>query len=624
MKKPELLVIGIDGAMPSYIKDSIAKGKLPAFKKLIENGVLLNDCMTAYSSITPACWAAITTGAVASVTGAYCEAVHVNGAHPTECITPYRAENIHAERFWEAAERIGKKSLLIDVPTSAPNYSENITIVKGGMDATPIWGKGNPTGIPSQVFRINTDDDIYNDGVKLIGGGDWQRFKNSDCTYTKTDDKTYIFDVKYSENHVPGEVENFTWTVIVEDDGMKIGATKEEAEKSETLILNEWSPLLTRELKTDDGKTTTFRFKAMAELFDKENGSYVVFVTGTRNYKKEIKPLKFAEEVCQKVNEVDTGIAIKLWFQPELLDRYIEIEECALNWQRKLLSHALENYDNDIIFDYIGFTDTINHRFRSAYEKLAPNWEKEYELAVDAYEKTYDIVDKHISWLMENVADENTRILIISDHGAVGYDHNRLNQCRALEDAGLITYIDPDGDKSWKNQNVDWSKTKAYPVGCCHINVNLKGREPVGIVEPEDYEKTVYDIIRALQKGVETDDGLINALAFAVEKEQAGFIGHGGENCGDVVYGIIGSRLGGAYGGVHAHQIPSARSKTGDIRSLCIMSGNGFKKNVELSRPTDLTDFAPTLCFAMGYPQPKDATGGVIFQALEDRFQILK
>lgn len=35
MKKPELLVIGIDGAMPSYVKEAVSKGRLPAFKKLM-------------------------------------------------------------------------------------------------------------------------------------------------------------------------------------------------------------------------------------------------------------------------------------------------------------------------------------------------------------------------------------------------------------------------------------------------------------------------------------------------------------------------------------------------------------------------------------------------------------
>jgi hypothetical protein len=166
---------------------------------------------------------------------------------------------------------------------------------------------------------------------------------------------------------------------------------------------------------------------------------------------------------------------------------------------------------------------------------------------------------------------------------------------------------------------VDWSRTKAYPWGSGFVNVNLKGREPTGIVEPEDYDKVVKEIIHALQMGMRSRDGEIIALGFAVEKNQAGFVGQGSEHCGDVVYGLVGSRVGGYYGGVHAQQLPSARSKTGDIRALCLLSGPAFREDVILSRPTDLTDFAPTLCYAMGYPQPAEATGGVVFQALRTK-----
>jgi predicted AlkP superfamily phosphohydrolase/phosphomutase len=155
-------------------------------------------------------------------------------------------------------------------------------------------------------------------------------------------------------------------------------------------------------------------------------------------------------------------------------------------------------------------------------------------------------------------------------------------------------------------------------VGCCFINVNLKGREPTGIVDPADYDQTVAEIITALQTYGRTEDGSAIALSFAVEKEQAGFVGQGGEDCGDVVYGLAGCKLGGFIGGVHAMQIPSARTETGDIRSLCMIAGPRFKEGGSLSRPMDLTDIAPTLCYALNYPQPKDATGGIIFQAFRE------
>ena len=47
------------------------------------------------------------------------------------------------------------------------------------------------------------------------------------------------------------------------------------------------------------------------------------------------------------------------------------------------------------------------------------------------------------------------------------------------------------------------------------------------------------------------------------------------------------------------------------------MAGKGFKKDHILTRPTDITDIAPTLCYAAGYSQPEDATGGVVFAAFE-------
>ena len=63
---------------------------------------------------------------------------------------------------------------------------------------------------------------------------------------------------------------------------------------------------------------------------------------------------------------------------------------------------------------------------------------------------------------------------------------------------------------------------------------------------------------------------------------------------------------------VRAHFAPES------VCIVCIMSGKGFKKNHILTRPTDITDIAPTLCYAAGFSQPKDATGGIVFAAFDD------
>ena len=50
------------------------------------------------------------------------------------------------------------------------------------------------------------------------------------------------------------------------------------------------------------------------------------------------------------------------------------------------------------------------------------------------------------------------------------------------------------------NDDIDWSRTKAYTSWNPGIFINLKGREPNGIVEYSEYEKLRDFIIAELKK----------------------------------------------------------------------------------------------------------------------------
>ena len=41
MKKPELIILGIDGAMPSYVKEQVKNGKLKGFARLMKRARFL-------------------------------------------------------------------------------------------------------------------------------------------------------------------------------------------------------------------------------------------------------------------------------------------------------------------------------------------------------------------------------------------------------------------------------------------------------------------------------------------------------------------------------------------------------------------------------------------------------
>ena len=60
MKKLVLCVI--DGVKPAMLERAIDAGRAPVIKRLVEGGVYVDDCVSAFPSITPVCAATIATG----------------------------------------------------------------------------------------------------------------------------------------------------------------------------------------------------------------------------------------------------------------------------------------------------------------------------------------------------------------------------------------------------------------------------------------------------------------------------------------------------------------------------------------------------------------------------------
>ena len=180
MKKPELLVLGIDGASPKEILDRVKQGKLPGFKRVIERGIFFNDFMPVFPSISPTCWTSISTGAVPLVHKALDDIIQIKGKMPTEVVTGYSGLNVHAERFWEAAARIGKKSLMINVLASGPAKSDCVLQIMGGNSMTPDKPPAESyiSGIPQQYYHIK-ENKVYITDTKVLS-------QNGKCFEEKT------------------------------------------------------------------------------------------------------------------------------------------------------------------------------------------------------------------------------------------------------------------------------------------------------------------------------------------------------------------------------------------------------------------------------------------------------
>ena len=282
-----------------------------------------------------------------------------------------------------------------------------------------------------------------------------------------------------------------------------------------------------------------------------------------------------------------------------------------------MISHSLfylgKNKEWEIIYTHVHALDLGNHRYQNKILEEYTGEKHEYYL--DILRKYYEISDKFVGNMLELV-DEDTTLFIVSDHGGMskeaGCEIPLLGDPwnvggKVLEEMGYLV-VNREKDKA----EVDWKKTKAISQRSGYIYLNLKGREPQGSVEPEEYEQLVEEIIAALYSYRDPQTGK-RPINFALSREDMPILGLYGEHVGDIYFCFTPS-----FARVHGTTPPTANYSGTSVKCLFLMAGAGVKKGEEIKRPVRAIDIVPTICHLTGFPVPQDAEGGIIYQGLEE------
>lgn len=293
-----------------------------------------------------------------------------------------------------------------------------------------------------------------------------------------------------------------------------------------------------------------------------------------------------------------------------LLESIDYMHDWHVNASKWLMEEACPDWD--LFYVHLHSIDFYNHWYLNfTLPGSCDNW-ADNQAAID---NVYEINDKYIGFILEKM-DENTSVFITSDHGAVPASVGDTNP-----GAGSLTYIttgvmadlgytvltkDEDG-----NDAIDWTKTKAVYHRSSHIYINLKGRDPQGIVEPEDYQKTVDEIIGALYNYRHPDTGK-RVVSFCMNRDEMEIVGMGGVHCGDILIQLMPT-----YNKEHAYSPSTCKNEGCSLNCLCLMIGAGFKKKATINRPIRIVDVVPTICYLTKTAVPSNVEGGVIWQALE-------
>ena len=387
-------------------------------------------------------------------------------------------------------------------------------------------------------------------------------------------------------------------------------------------------------------------------------------------------PESLAREIPEIVGEYMIDVRIKNAFRKGNRDVVVDELHKMEKKRFELLFHLMDHYEWDLVVAVFMATDRAQHYFWKFMDPEHPNYDE-----ADARKYGGVILDvyRHADQLLGQVlkkVDDNASILVMSDHGfgpgsnqvfypnkwlrQEGFLHLREEglQCglptrlkgtlkkmgfRALRDVkqtlvrnlprktkeALMHRLPQLGGKLQSYlffSKIDWTKTKAFSDEMWDaIWLNVKGREPQGIVEPgPEYEQFRDEIIRRLKQF--KDDNTGESVVDRVYKREELYNGPLVDRLPDLTFTLKDFRYRirpsdasvedskqGILGEVYSEDRPSGSHRPNGI---FIIRGNEFKCNAELAN-VHIMDLAPTILHAMGIPIPSDMDGKLIEEAFK-------
>ncbi|MEK6239310.1 MAG: alkaline phosphatase family protein, partial [Planctomycetales bacterium] len=173
-------------------------------------------------------------------------------------------------------------------------------------------------------------------------------------------------------------------------------------------------------------------------------------------------------------------------------------------------------------WDYLQFVEIGLDRTHHGFWKYHDPEHRKYE-AGNPYENVvrdyYLHLDEEVGRVLE-LLDDETSVLILSDHGAQRLDGGFCVNQWLVDEGLLVLKQNPSEPTPWNQLQVDWEKTKAWGAGgyYARIFINVKGREPTGVIEQNDYEKFRDELKAKLEATVDDRGEPMGTIAFKPEE----------------------------------------------------------------------------------------------------------
>ena len=276
----------------------------------------------------------------------------------------------------------------------------------------------------------------------------------------------------------------------------------------------------------------------------------------------------------------------------------------------QLARHLMQKEEWDYFMMVEMGTDRIHHALWDNMDPAHRFYEagNEFENAIHDY---YVEVDREIGELLKLV-DENTDVLVVSDHGAKRMDGGICVNEWLMSNGYLAIRDKPEGAVPLSKVKIDWPKTKAWGDGGYYARVflNVAGREPQGTIPPEDYEKVRDELIAGL-KSIRDENG--NEIGTRVYRPEELYREVRGVAPDLIVYfGDLYWRSVGTIGGGKLHTFENDTGPDGANHAqdgIIMLRPAGGLSEGRVLEGAKIVDVAPTVLQLLGLPIPADMEG---------------
>ena len=601
MKKPKLMVIGLDSVSLTLL--DAFKDSCPNIRRLMRRGTT-GRVLPSFPIYTPTNWAALSTGADPTTTGA--PGWYNN--HAGKRLSTFDRRAIKCDTIFDAAARAGLKTLAVAYPSAHPTKS-SANMVLAPLDRGLVSNCLVPGKIlPARFSREGVFPLVLLEAPKAASGAALAR-----AVGATEDGGDYSAKQRtVSARRIPA------WVFRTGKAAWRLGFSPDIKQASIPLRHEAWSRPIGVNVAIP-GRPGRCVLRVM--IFD---GGRRLAVSEAYDIGMLGCPAKLARDVYEKLGP-PTEHSV---FYNEMKNLFREGREdktisrlarrdltAQVQWIIDAAAMVQRTAGFDLFYLHHHYPDSVIHQYLQAASGSKAFTPKQHALARQALRLCFSICDKLAGGLAA-LAGARTTILVVSDHGNVPNRYACSISRRLVETHLMVTNKTGSVDR---RRSVAWPSRKDTATMGTWIDVSARP----GTAR---YEQLQQKVIGALLDWKAPDGQRVVALA--LRGKDSHLLGYYGDRtCADVTFHYNSGFAWAApknpnlsvekdmTGSNHGPQMPVTFGRIADNLAFYVLVGPGVRAGRRWDEKTRgyirMEDLVPTICHVSGVPAPTGITGAM-------------